>query len=197
MRLVFIGPPGAGKGTQSERLLSYLGIPHLSTGNMLRAAIAEHSETGTLAEQYVSQGQLVPDPVILKMVGDRLEQPDCLAGALFDGFPRTLRQAEALDEFLAARGLPLDMVLELRVSDQEVMQRLVGRNRSDDQPRVVAERLRGYWKQTRPLLDYYEQRGLLEVIDGTGTPDAVFALIKDVLRRRRPSAGSAPYASTG
>jgi adenylate kinase len=183
MRLVFIGPPGAGKGTQSEKLLGYLKIPHLSTGNMLREAIEQQTAGGLLVEQYMSEGQLVPDPIILQMVEERLEQPDCASGVLFDGFPRTLTQASALDEFLAKNGSPLDLVLELRVSDAEVIRRLTQRSRRDDQPRIVAERLKSYWKQTRPVLEYYSQQDLLEGIDGTGTPDAVFERIKRALHR--------------
>lgn len=187
MRLIFLGPPGAGKGTQSERLLRYLKIPHLSTGDMLRAAIAARTAAGARAEEYMSAGQLVPDPIILDMVAQRLEQPDCVSGALFDGFPRTLGQAQALDDQLQQDGRPLDVVLELRVPDEVVLQRLGGRGRTDDRPEVIAERLRAYWSQTRPLTDYYSQRGLLETIDGLGTPDEVFERIKRVVDMRRGS----------
>lgn len=192
MRLIFLGPPGAGKGTQSERLLRYLRIPHLSTGDMLRSAIAGRTPEGARAEEYMSAGQLVPDPIILDMVGARLEQPDCAAGALFDGFPRTLGQAQALDEYLQAHGRPLDLVLELRVPDETVIQRLSGRGRTDDRPEVIAQRLRAYWSQTRPLTDYYTQRGLLETIDGIGSPDVVFDRIKHAVDKRR---GSGPRRS--
>jgi adenylate kinase len=181
MRLIFIGPPGAGKGTQSKRLLAYLGIPHLSTGDMLRQAVREQTETGLLAAPYMDSGQLVPYEVILKLMDERLRVGDCDQGALFDGFPRTLAQARALDKMLERIGLPLDVALELRVDDAEVMRRLAGRGRNDDQPAVLAERLKGYWKTTRPLLDYYRERGLLHVIDGLGTPDQVFERIRSVV----------------
>lgn len=185
MRLIFLGPPGAGKGTQSERLLRYLKIPHLSTGDMLRSAIAGRTPEGAKAEEYMSAGQLVPDPIIVEMVGARLEQPDCAAGALFDGFPRTLGQAQSLDEYLQEHGRPLDLVLELKVPDEVVIQRLSGRGRTDDRPEVIAERLKAYWSQTRPLTDYYSQRGLLEAIDGIGSPDEVFDRIKRAVDKRR------------
>ena len=185
MRLILLGPPGAGKGTQSERLLAYLRIPHLSTGDMLRAAIAARTPVGLLAENYMSAGQLVPDPTILDLVGERLDQSDCRAGALFDGFPRTLGQAQALDDYLQAQGRPIDMVIELRVPDEVVIQRLAGRGRDDDRPDVIAERLKGYWAITRPLTDYYSQRGLLEQIDGLGSPDQVFDRILGALNLRR------------
>jgi adenylate kinase len=184
MRLVFIGPPGAGKGTQSQRLLQLLGVPHLSTGDMLRAAFRDGTELGLEANRYISQGLLVPDDLILHMVEQRLGQPDCAGGALFDGFPRTLRQARALDDDLQARGTPLNAALELKVSDEEVLRRVAGRGRHDDQPRLLAQRLNAFREQTRPVLEYYRQRGLLEEINGSGSPDEVFDRIKDALRRR-------------
>jgi adenylate kinase len=184
MRLILLGPPGAGKGTQSERLLAHLRIPHLSTGDMLRAAIAARTPVGILAETYMSAGQLVPDPIILDLVGERLDEPDCRAGALFDGFPRTLGQAQALDDYLQAQSRPIDMVIELRVPDEVVIKRLAGRGRDDDRPDVIAERLKGYWAVTRPLTDYYSQRGLLEQIDGLGSPDQVFDRILGALNLR-------------
>src|SRR5947209_5059080 len=124
MRLIFIGPPGAGKGTQSKRLLAYLGIPHLSTGDMLRQAVHDHTDAGLLAAPYMAAGQLVPDEVILKLMDERLHEGDCDQGALFDGFPRTLAQARALDKMLERVGLPLDVALELNVDDAEVIRRL-------------------------------------------------------------------------
>lgn len=185
MRLIFLGPPGAGKGTQSEKLLRHLRVPHLSTGEMLRAAIAARTSIGILADEYMSAGQLVPDAMILDLVAKRLDEPDCADGALFDGFPRTLVQAQAFDEYLQERSHPLDVVLELRVPDEVVLERLGGRGRSDDRPDVIAQRLRAYWAQTRPLTEYYSQRGLLEAIDGLGTTDEVFGRIKRSLDKRR------------
>ncbi|MCE9607936.1 MAG: adenylate kinase [Planctomycetia bacterium] len=184
MRLIFLGPPGAGKGTQSQRLVRYLRVSHLSTGDMLRAAIAARTSVGILAEEYMSAGQLVPDAMILDLVAKRLEEADCAAGALFDGFPRTLGQAQAFDDYLHDRGQPLDVVLELCVPDHVVLERLGGRGRTDDRPEVIAQRLRAYWAQTRPLTEYYSHRGLLESIDGLGSPDEVFGRIKRALDLR-------------
>jgi adenylate kinase len=181
MRIIFIGPPGVGKGTQSKRLVQHLGIPHLSTGDMLRQAVLEKSEVGSLSEQYISSGRLVPDAIILQIMGARLDQKDCRAGCLFDGFPRTLGQATALDEFLTQRGIPLSGVLELKVDQDQLIQRLAGRGRQDDHPEIVRKRLEHYARQTAPLIDYYRKRGLLYTIDGTGTPDQVFDRIKVVL----------------
>jgi adenylate kinase len=161
--------------------LQYLKIPHLSTGDMLRQAFADQTEIGILSQQYMSAGKLVPDPVILQLMGHRLSQSDCQNGCLFDGFPRTLGQAAALDAFLEERGMPLDGVLELKVDTEQIVERLAGRGREDDQPEIIRQRLEGYQRLTEPLVDYYKQRGLLYTIDGMGTPDEVFERIKVVL----------------
>jgi adenylate kinase len=153
---------------------------------MLRQAMEAHLPLGRAAEQYMAAGQLVPDSIILEMVVRRIEAPDCRAGVLFDGFPRTLAQADALDKTLAERGAPLDVVFELRVDDNEILRRLLGRQRSDDRPEILAQRLRSYREQTPPVLEHYQRQGLLEVIDGAGAPDDVFERIKAALIRRHP-----------
>ncbi len=181
MRLVFIGPPGAGKGTQAEKIVARYQLAHLSTGDMLRAARAAGTELGRKADQYMSAGQLVPDDLIIALIRQRLEQPDCRGGYLLDGFPRTIAQAEALDLMLAEKGTPLDGVLELQVDDEAIKRRLAGRGRADDKPEVIAQRLVAYHQQTAPLLDYYGRAGLLRSIDGMGTIDEVFARVRSVL----------------
>lgn len=182
MLLVFIGPPGAGKGTQCQRLLAYLDIPHLSTGALLRVAITAKSELGRMAAQYMDGGRLVPDPLVLEMVGERLSQPQYAKGCLFDGFPRTLQQARSLDETLQARGTPLSLVLELKADENELISRMLKRaaaeKRVDDNPQTIAERMDVYKRQTSPLLDYYRKQGVLATIDGMGTPDEVFSRIQ-------------------
>ena len=185
MRLVFIGPPGSGKGTQSKRLLAYLGIPHLSTGEMLRGAKLRSESEGQLAEQYMSRGQLVPDPIVMKIVGQRLLQPDCARGCLFDGFPRTLNQARSLDQFLREANTPLDIVIELKADEGELMRRMLYRatqeRRSDDTPETISRRIEVYKRQTAPLIEYYREQGLLVSIDSMRQPDVVFSEIKTAL----------------
>ena len=183
MRLVFIGPPGAGKGTQAERLVKTYSLAHLSTGDMLRAARDAKTEIGKRADVYMSAGQLVPDEIILGIIRERLTQADCKQGYLLDGFPRTIAQAEGLDKMLQQDGTPLDVVLELRVPEDELFRRLASRGRADDRPEVIRQRLVAYRNQTEPLLDYYSQRGLLKTIDGLGTIDEIFDRTRTVLDR--------------
>lgn len=181
MRIVFIGPPGAGKGTQAQRLIETYPMAHLSTGDMLRAARDAKTEIGRKADKYMSAGELVPDDVMVAIIAERLGEPDCQQGYLLDGFPRTIAQAEALDAMLAERGTPLDVVLELQVPEEELFQRLAGRGRADDSPEVIRQRLVAYREQTEPLLKYYGERKLLKSIDGIGTVDEVFDRAQAVL----------------
>lgn len=181
MRIVFIGPPGAGKGTQAEKMVATYTLAHLSTGDMLRAARDAKTEVGSQADKYMSTGKLVPDDIIIAVIKERLEKPDCQGGYLLDGFPRTIGQAEALDCMLADKQTPLDVVLELRVDEEELFRRLAGRGRADDKPEVIRQRLVAYREQTAPLLDYYAKRGLLQSIDGIGTIDEIFGRIRSVL----------------
>jgi adenylate kinase len=181
MRIVFIGPPGAGKGTQAERLVETYKMAHLSTGDMLRAARDAKTDVGVKADKFMSSGALVPDDIIVAIIAERLQSPDCQKGYLLDGFPRTIAQAEALDAMLAEKGTPLDAVLELQVAEEELFRRLAGRGRADDTPEVIRQRLVAYRKQTEPLLDYYRQRSLLKSIDGLGTVDEIFGRAKKVL----------------
>ncbi len=185
MLIVLIGPPGSGKGTQSKRLLTHLQIPHLSTGELFRQAISQDTPLGRLATQYINDGRLVPDPLVLELVGECLNRPEFARGCLFDGFPRTIQQAKSLDESLAQRGTPLALVLEMRADESELTSRMLKRaaaeKRVDDNPQTIAQRMEVYKKQTAPLLDYYQKRGVLATIDAMGTADEVFERIKIVV----------------
>jgi adenylate kinase len=181
MRIVFLGPPGAGKGTQAQRLKDYLGTAHLSTGEMLREADEAGTPLGRQAAQAMKAGRLAPDDVVVGIVTQRLEQDDCVSGCLFDGFPRTLPQAKALDKTLAEHKMRLDLVLVLEVPEERLLERLLARGRMDDDRKTIQERFRQYTRLTEPLLEYYDQRGILRRIDGGGTPDEVFARIKAAL----------------
>jgi adenylate kinase len=178
MRIVFVGPPGAGKGTQSGRLVGRLGVPHLSTGDLLRAAVEEQTELGEMAAEYMSAGRLVPDELMLKLIGKRVGRDDCHGGYLLDGFPRTLVQAQSFDVVLGEIGEAIDMVIELVVRHEVLIERLAKRQRSDDTPDVISKRLRGYEKRTKVVIEYYKPRGIVYQIDGEGSTDEVFARIE-------------------
>jgi adenylate kinase len=192
MLLVFIGPPGAGKGTQSKRLLQYLNIPHLSTGELLRSAKQQDTPLGKLAAQYMDHGRLVPDPIVLSMVGEKLNEPRFCGGCMFDGFPRTIHQAKSLDDSLEQRGTPLDLVIELHADRQELVLRMLRRakaeDRVDDNPDTIAQRMEVYDRQTSPLLEYYRQQGKLVSIDAFGSQDEVFGRIQKHIDSKRVNA---------
>jgi adenylate kinase len=178
MRIILIGPPGAGKGTQCQKLVELLGVPHLSTGEMLRTAVRAGTPEGVQAARFMSQGQLVPDSIIVGMVSRRLEAADCRKGCLLDGFPRTLPQAATLDEILERRAMSVDGVIELAVPRDELVRRMLARKREDDDPGVFAKRIASFEAQTAPLLDYYARQGKLASIDGLGTAEEIFARVK-------------------
>jgi adenylate kinase len=165
-RLVLLGPPGAGKGTQAQILAARLGVPAISTGDLLRAAVDDESELGRKVAAIMAKGALVDDATMGEVVRDRLERPDTRAGFLLDGYPRTLPQAESLAGILGRSSRPLDLVLLVEVGEDELVRRAVARGRTDDKEEVVRERLRLYREKTEPLIGYYKHRGLLRVVDG-------------------------------
>ena len=184
MRVVLLGPPGAGKGTQAQIIAAELGAPAISTGDIFRANVSGKTELGTQAKAYMDAGDLVPDEITVAMVRDRLAEPDAKVGFLLDGFPRTIAQAEQLRETLADLGNGLDCVLELVVEEEELVRRLSGRRmlvdgewvqRSDDEPETVRHRLEVYREQTAPLSGFYDSEGLLSRIDAIGEVDEVTA----------------------
>jgi len=188
MRIVFVGPPGAGKGTQAQRLKDHLGVAHLSTGEMFREANDAGTELGKRAASFYLHGKLVPDEIAVGIVAQRLTHADCVDGCLFDGFPRTAAQAEALDAMLAEQAMPLDLVIALDVPEDVVLRRLASRGRPDDNASAVQERFKQYYALTEPLADYYQRKGLLHRVDGTGAPEEVFERIRKIVdRARRPS----------
>ncbi|MCJ7569754.1 MAG: adenylate kinase [Anaerolineales bacterium] len=213
--VVLIGPPGAGKGTQAERLETSLGVPHISSGNIFREHLTNKTELGMAAEIFIAKGELVPDRITIGMIEERLSRPDVSKGAILDGFPRTKAQADTLDRFLDMRGENVDAVIFLNTSDEEVLRRLTGRRvcraeghvyhavskppqrvgicdedgsdlyqRDDDREETVSERLRIYRAQTAPLVDHYQERGVLLEIAGEQSMDSVTDALKSVMAER-------------
>jgi len=193
MRLILLGPPGAGKGTQAQRLVEKHGIPQLSTGDMLRAAVAAKSPVGLKAKAVMDAGELVSDEIVNAIVAERIDQEDCAKGFILDGYPRTLVQADAVGEMLRERGLALDVVIELVVDDKALVGRIAKRAeetkaagkpvRKDDDPAVFPERLREYYKKTAPLIGYYYAKGQLKQVDGMASIDDVTEAIEAVLKK--------------
>ncbi|ACL56918.1 adenylate kinase [Methylobacterium nodulans] len=196
MRIILLGPPGAGKGTQSARIVEQFGIPQLSTGDMLRAAVAARTPVGLQAKSIMESGGLVPDEVVVGIVADRIDEADARKGFILDGFPRTVAQAKALDAMLAAKGLSLDAVIEFRVDEEALLGRIAKRAaetlargeavRKDDTPEVFKTRLDAYRSQTAPVSDYYAQTGLLRPIDGMAPIDDVSRAVEVLLRGLQP-----------
>ncbi len=207
MRLILIGPPGAGKGTQAARLVERFGIPHISTGDMLRAAVKAGTDLGREAEGHMKSGGLVPDEVVIGMAIERIAEPDAKDGFMLDGFPRTRPQAEALDRALADAGVALDAVVLIEVAEELIVERITGRRtdpetkriyhlkfdpppaevadrlvqRKDDTEEACRTRLQKYADETAPIIPFYDAKGLLRRVDGVGSPDAVTARIIEAL----------------
>jgi adenylate kinase len=208
MRMILVGPPGAGKGTQAARLIQSYGIPHISTGDMLRAAVKAGTELGTRADGHMKRGELVPDDLVIALVLERIREPDCQSGFMLDGFPRTTAQAEALDASMTAAGIELDAVVLIEVDDALIEDRIIHRRsdpetgdiyhlkfnppadeavrarlvqRSDDTPEATRARLDKYHAETEPIVPFYEGKGLLRRVDGVGAPDEVEVRIKAAL----------------
>jgi adenylate kinase len=215
MRIVLLGGPGSGKGTQAKKLIDTLGVPQISTGDIFRAAVKEGTPMGLKAKGYMDQGELVPDDVVIGVVEERLTKPDLDKGYMLDGFPRTVGQAQALDKILAGQSKGIDHVILVDVPDEELVKRLSGRRtcknsecgrmyhvmfnppkkegtcdvcgselyqRADDSEATIRERLGVYNSQTAPLVDYYDQKGLLRKVEGVGPIDEIFASIQKVLK---------------
>jgi adenylate kinase len=215
LNLVLLGPPGSGKGTQGERLQEDLELPYYATGDILRAAVREGNDLGQKAKEYMDRGDLVPDEVIVAVIVERISRPEADDGFILDGFPRTRVQAEALDDQVERVGRSLTATIFIDVADEEVMRRLGGRRtcpnghifhvefdpperedvcdvcgealavRDDDTPEVIRKRLENYHRDTEPLVGYYDERGLLHRIDGTGSPDQVYGSIRATLATLR------------
>jgi adenylate kinase len=208
MNLVLLGPPGAGKGTQAKRLIERLGIPQISTGDLLRAAVREETELGLKAKVKMEAGELVPDDIVIGMVKERLDKDDCKPGFILDGFPRAVSQAEALDKMLAGAGNGLNHVVSIEVPEEELVKRLTGRRscpscgamfhvhfsppqkegtcdkcgaglitRADDNEETIRNRISVFQEQTEPLKKFYQEKGLLRSIEGTGTPSDIAEMI--------------------
>ena len=187
MRLVLLGAPGSGKGTQAARLKEYLQVPHISTGDLLRAEVAAGTPLGRQAGEVMARGDLVSDDILLGMLKDRLSRTDARHGFILDGYPRNLAQADALAALLAELGQPFDAAVQLAVDNEQIIARLAGRaqaeGRADDTPESVRHRLKVYDEKTAPVIEFYRQHGQLTVVDGVGSLDEVFTRILEAIQR--------------
>ena len=185
MNIVLLGAPGAGKGTQAAKLVDEFGFAHVSTVDILRAAVKNGTELGLKAKSYMDAGDLVPDQLIIDLMNERFQQPDCAEGVLLDGFPRTIPQAKALKVMLNERGTDVSVMLNLQVDEEELVKRLLERGkvsgRSDDNLETIKSRLEVYHKQTAPLADFYVEEGKHVAIQGMGTIEEIFGRIKDAI----------------
>jgi adenylate kinase len=185
MRLVLLGAPGSGKGTQASRLKDYLQVPHISTGDLLRAEVAAGTPLGLEAKAIMARGDLVSDAILLGMLEDRFSRPDTRQGFILDGYPRNLAQASALSELLARISQPIDCAVQLEVDNELLIERIAGRakaeGRADDNPESVRKRLSIYTQQTAPVVEYYRQNGMLTVVNGVGSLDEVFTRILEAI----------------
>jgi adenylate kinase len=201
MRLILLGPPGAGKGTQAQRLVAKHGIVQLSTGDMLRAAVKAGTPVGTKVKDIMDRGELCPDELVVAIVGDRIEEPDARNGFILDGFPRTVAQAEALERLLHEKHMELDGVVELKVDESALLRRIENRVaemtargeplRKDDNPEVLKTRLESYRRQTAPLTHYYQDKGMLRMVDGMAPIDDVTAAIDWIFAKPGGASGGA------
>jgi adenylate kinase len=180
-RLIFLGPPGAGKGTQAEKVAEIASIPHISTGEILREGISQKTDLGIKAQGYVDRGELVPDDLILDLIQDRLGHQDAHKGWILDGFPRNVSQAKFLDELLTKLDQKANFAVNFAVDDQVLIQRLLGRGRKDDNEETITRRLQVYREQTAPVLDYYAQKNELQTVNGDRSVEEVAQSLKDLL----------------
>jgi len=182
---ILFGPPGSGKGTQSEKIINAYGLYHISTGDLLRDEVGQSTPLGLEAKEYMDSGELVPDEVVIGMIGSKLNENPHVKGFIFDGFPRTTAQAEALDKLLEEKNMPIKILLSLEVPEEELKHRLLQRGklsgRSDDNEEVIANRVKEYRKKTEPVAAYYNKKGLLKRIKGDGTIDETFVLLKEAI----------------
>ena len=180
-RLIFLGPPGAGKGTQAKLLADSHNIPHISTGDILRAAVSRQTNLGVKAQEYMDRGELVPDQLVIDLIRERLGQPDAQPGWILDGYPRTVVQADSLDGLLVELSQTCDRAINFDVPDETLIERMLSRGRKDDNEGVIRRRLEVYREQTAPLIDYYQTREKLATIDGSQSMETVAANLNKVI----------------